>query len=484
MNQASPAIVLDTVEAFLNYRPRGVDRARMGSSSTATTKPANPRNDVVDIRVWEDFPNTVAQLYTQLQAGNRWTRHITPFPIRLPRGLRHKVKKETTVESVYFKNVLEPLEVMAESLGIHGSFIFGDNGAALNPDAVWMQSEQSDEEYDSCRLVIEFKTPWAFPPVPNGNLADAYIAACLPTAGKWLRLIELEEILNIYEADTSPQSPLQKVKKAVEQLWAYMTVNHLLYGVLTTHQETYFFRRHDPDAVPADTTTQLEISLAISHESEPPVTLMAAWLYMLQAVNKQYFYSSPFNTPRIRRARKMPISYEQNGLSVNDVYFGQRLLVHGAAGTAVDGHCGPYMDCVMKLVDGLNGPGGSVETLKREVQVFQRLEALQGTIIPSFYQYGRLWDWLHLIAMENCGAPLEVNEVACHTGTIRGLVQALHNKGVLHGDIRKANILKDKQGQIRLIDFSHSKLKEDEDVDWEHECQQELAMIDTLDEID
>jgi serine/threonine protein kinase len=288
----------------------------------------------------------------------------------------------------------------------------------------------------------------------------------------------------LQDADTSSQSPQQKVKKAVEQLWAYMTVNHLLYGVLTTHQETYFFRRHDPNTAPDHSTAQLEISLAISHDSEPPVTLMASWLYMLQAVNKQYFYSSPYNTPRMRRARKTPITYEQQGLSVSDVYFGERLLVHGAAGTAVDGHCGHHTNCVMKLVDGLNGPEGSVETLEREVQVFQRLQNLQGTVIPRFFRYGMLWDWLHLIAMENCGEPLHEAEIAGHAGRIRELVQALHDKGVLHGDIRRDNILKDGKGNVRLIDFSHSKFKEDEDVDWERECQQELAMIDTLNEID
>jgi hypothetical protein len=484
MNQASSAIVLDTVESFLNYKPRAVQRARIGSSSTATTIPANPRQDFVNIRVWEDFSGAVGQMYTELRAGDRRRWQAGPFKIHLPIGTCYSAKKETTIVSVHAETVLQPVRSMVDSLGIHGNFISGDNGAALNPDGVWVQSVQGDDEHDSCRLVLEFKTPWAFPSVPDGDLARAYRAACLPTASKYLPLADPEEIFIVQATDQSPQSSQRKVKNAVEQLWAYMTVNHLLYGVLTTHQETYFFRRHDPNTTPSHSTAQLEISLAISHDSEPPVTLMAAWLYMLQAVNKQYFYASPFSTPSMRRARKISITYERRDLGVSDVYFGQRLLVHGAAGTAVDGHCGPYTDCIMKLVDGLNGPKGSVDILQKEVRVFQRLELLQGTVIPHFYQYGLLWDWLHLIAMEDCGEPLHEDEIAGHAGKIRELVQALHDNGVLHGDVRKANILKDGQGQIRLIDFSHSKFQGDDGLDWDSECQQELAMIDTLNEID
>jgi hypothetical protein len=66
MNQASPAVVLDTVEAYLNYKPRGVERARNGSSSSKTTIPKSPRKDVVNIRVWEDFPSAVAHMYAEL----------------------------------------------------------------------------------------------------------------------------------------------------------------------------------------------------------------------------------------------------------------------------------------------------------------------------------------------------------------------------------------------------------------------------------
>jgi serine/threonine protein kinase len=95
-----------------------------------------------------------------------------------------------------------------------------------------------------------------------------------------------------------------------------------------------------------------------------------------------------------------------------------------------------------------------------------------------------LWDWLHLIAMEDCGEPIHEDEVLSNTDKIRELARALHANGVLHGDMRKANILKDRQGQIRLIDFSHSKFQGDDGLDWDSECQQELAMIDTLNEID
>jgi hypothetical protein len=112
----------------------------------------------------------------------------------------------------------------------------------------------------------------------------------------------------------------------------------------------------------------------------------------------------------MRRSVKSTKTYERQDLSTADVYFGQRPLVHGAAGTAVDGHCGQHTDCVVKPVDGLNGPDGSADIVKKEVRVSQHLEAPQGTVIPRFYQSGSLWGWLYVIAMEDCGEPLHDDE--------------------------------------------------------------------------
>jgi hypothetical protein len=182
MHQASSAIVLDTVEAFLNYRPHGVERARTGSSSTKTTRPSNPRKDVVDIRVWEDFPGAVGQMYTELKAGNQWKRHVTSFPVYLPNGPCYKVKREMETTTVHMETVLLSVKSVVDSLGIRGTFRLGDSGAALNPDGAWLHLDKDDNT--TVRLVMEFKTPWAFPSVPQGDLAEAYIAACLPTAGK------------------------------------------------------------------------------------------------------------------------------------------------------------------------------------------------------------------------------------------------------------------------------------------------------------
>jgi hypothetical protein len=117
------------------------------------------------------------------------------------------VKKEMEMMSVYFKNVLAPMETMINSLGIRGSFRSGDSGAALNPDGAWLHLDEKDNT--TCRLVIEFKTPWALPSVLGGNLAKAYRAASLPTASKYLSFTKAREIILIFQpsSDNSPQSP-------------------------------------------------------------------------------------------------------------------------------------------------------------------------------------------------------------------------------------------------------------------------------------
>jgi tRNA A-37 threonylcarbamoyl transferase component Bud32 len=91
---------------------------------------------------------------------------------------------------------------------------------------------------------------------------------------------------------------------------------------------------------------------------------------------------------------------------------------------------------------------GSVDIVKKEVRVFQHLEALQGIVIPRFYQYGSLWDWLYVIAMEDCGEPQHEDEADSSKNKIRELVQSLHIKAVLHGDVRNANILGTNKGRF------------------------------------
>jgi hypothetical protein len=141
MNPRPSPIVLDTPEAYLNYVPRGVQRARARSSSTATTLPATPRKDVVTSRVWDDFSGDVLQMYNELKAGDMWKKHVS-LPVFLSPKPFIDVTSEMNMATVHSDAVLKPMELLVHSFGIDGRFIFGNSGAALNPDGVWKQYDQ------------------------------------------------------------------------------------------------------------------------------------------------------------------------------------------------------------------------------------------------------------------------------------------------------------------------------------------------------
>lgn len=59
--------------------------------------------------------------------------------------------------------------------------------------------------------------------------------------------------------------------------------------------------------------------------------------------------------------------------------------------------------------------------------------------------------------MKQRGAPLSENEVRAYLPQVLDALQAVHDAGIYHLDLKPANIMVDKSGQVRLIDFGASK---------------------------
>jgi hypothetical protein len=98
---------------------------------------------------------------------------------------------------------------------------------------------------------------------------------------------------------------------------------------------------------------------------------------------------------------------------------------------------------------------------------YKELETLQGKSIPKFYGFFNLHGIL-ILAMEDCGHPLKVDEFPALKSRILLAVSAFNEKQVKHNDleIRETNGLQVypnilvKDGEIRIIvTSSHENIK-------------------------
>jgi hypothetical protein len=116
----------------MNYAPCGVQRARTGSSSTATTLLANAQTDVVNCRVWEDFSGQVSQMYNDLNAGDMWKKHVSR-PVCLSAEPFIDVANEMNMASVHSNAAFQPAKHLVHSFGVRGCFHVKRQRSCLEP---------------------------------------------------------------------------------------------------------------------------------------------------------------------------------------------------------------------------------------------------------------------------------------------------------------------------------------------------------------
>ena len=101
-----------------------------------------------------------------------------------------------------------------------------------------------------------------------------------------------------------------------------------------------------------------------------------------------------------------------------------------------------------------------INLLNREAQI---LENLKHSNIATIYNIGRTSEGLPFIVMEYVnGLPIdeycEINELSFHERlkvfkTLCKAIQAVHANAIIHADIKPSNILVDKDGTLKLMDF-------------------------------
>jgi serine/threonine protein kinase len=97
------------------------------------------------------------------------------------------------------------------------------------------------------------------------------------------------------------------------------------------------------------------------------------------------------------------------------------------------------------------------------VQIYHLLSDLQGKCIPKLVLHGYWEGGMYCIGFSLCGTvPEELSET--QKQSVLSSIDAIHDRGVLHNDIKKENILVDENGRVYLIDFGFATLNSCKDA--------------------
>lgn len=112
----------------------------------------------------------------------------------------------------------------------------------------------------------------------------------------------------------------------------------------------------------------------------------------------------------------------------------------------VDAKCGNHSDSSKK-----------VELINTEVEAYRKLTCLQGTCIPKFRDVGWIGDILYGFITSYEGESVSGPLSEAEKDELRRIVGEMHKLGVVHGDLRFPNIVRNNEGKLKLIDFGLSK---------------------------
>jgi predicted Ser/Thr protein kinase len=421
-----------TFEELLNTEIPDLGCYKSKSKNKTGIVPTHPRECGERFEKWDSFEAEVNEFWRV-----RGTKPLLSTRLNFrPQFETQECGNELEVQDRMLPNIFKPVQELLNALGIPSLFKRpgSDNQVLFDPDFVW---NIGVEDNNSLGAVIEVKSWWSFETI--------------------------EDVVSQYKKDTEVGLD-NKLVKAMQQIYGYMSYNNLRYGIVSTYKGTYFLKRRK-ESILSISRPILNIHCAI----------FKYWVYILFQSKEDGFYSSPTGDPFENCSKKIErisfgsgCKYNLTAIKASQIQLADFIerkrngIAKGCVGSVISGKiAGVDAEIKLKMVDSFN-IADALRICETEVAFYRHLESLQGSIIPQFYGFFNLHGFL-ILALEDCGKPIGHEDYQLFNDQIENAVSQIKSLGVDHEDLESRdgiypNILI-KNKSIRIIDFHVSKAR-------------------------
>jgi len=439
---------IQTTHDILKMTFDAIGKAKFHSASNAKTTSVQkkyPMTSPLILKVWTSFEDEALKCSFP---NVSLSKPFIPVPPRNCSG-------EYGVHAVGDYSLFDTIMVLIENLPDtseyeslkKGKFVAIEGRKVLcDPDRIWV-----NEPHSLAKLSIEIKAPWSFK--VDGDIIEAYKK-------------ESNSFFGTPPDDPPARRAKGKVMCAIEQIYVYMSINRQRYGCLSTFNETWFFMKMEDES--NHDKSLLYVSPAISCSSSQPCTLVRAWLFILSVIEKDsgWLYSTPRSSevaiPSFASGNKSFMGNKYESISLDGLVHWDSVIARSQAGAVATGRFVNMENVVFKTID-ISKRKDGLDQFDHEISIYRELDSLQGHVIPTLIAYGNLGGLLQVIVLENVGKSITSEQAVQKHDEINTALQRIHEKGIVHGDLRLPNILVDENNIVRIIDFGMS-VKQEGDI--------------------
>lgn len=414
------------------------------------------RLQVIDSKVWSRrFWNTMPDDYTFNIGCKEDLNDVTGgFLLHIVRGLLRKIFPQLPGSYDFSKNSSKKRKTKFKKLtkcnGI-GNFDFYFHNNDKN---------RFNQSYPLC--VVETECDWKWPQFCVDDLVQQYYS-------------DYDKITKYF----------------LHRLFAYMSINRVKYGVVTTYNHTRIFRRSNKDpcvlevspvfglCAKKDCHTVLgalvALTIQLSHDKfcgnsivdcdyegfvklRPPLLTKYPTVSFdtdIGQIRLTYTLENRHHRHHQQRHYCHRKSYRSAHVYISHCEFldEQRSTIFSAVIKLHDVHKN-QTSCNSKILG-----SSTYDNLNWEVEIYQVLRHLQGLVIPEFLSFGNIWGIFDVAITKYSGDPLRLRDIykrkAIGSKMINA-IQQLHRCNVIHGNIGLDSFIIDDSSKVYLVGFRAS----------------------------
>ncbi|KAI3656408.1 hypothetical protein MP638_000405 [Amoeboaphelidium occidentale] len=349
------------------------------------------------------------------------------------------------------------LRPLLKHFGYELSFLSANNLTVLDPDIVCVDTGR--RPFEVVKIVIEIKTPWALPTTDNTNLVERFNEELQTLIENNMESTSstgadfLEKSVSQLLAEVQSATKETKHIRLITQIYAYMTANHLMYGMISNYEHTFFLRRMERQL--NTTKPILQVTRAYNRS---------------EFVSSSLVFSRPIVNPRDR--------YQPSEVSIASLFFLQ---------LKAKKYCRKGAVSMFKLYDSTKSTY-ALEQFHNELRIYRQLEGLQDSpenvepCIPLLRRSMIGSGFVLILELTNCGTQITEELCRLYGNRIKSCFAKLHARGVVHTDVARRNILVDSYWNAFLVDFGRSRLKSSFETEqqWQDAVTKEIGEVNAL----